>query len=69
VGARCRACHAPGGQEASIPFTTYEQIFARRSAILNQVYACKMPPEGAPAPSADERAQLLAWLVCGAPDN
>ena len=48
IGARCRACHSAGGQESSIPFTTHDQVFAQRSAMLNQVYACKMPPAGSP---------------------
>ena len=69
LGAHCRACHAPGGQQSAIPLTTHEQVFASRGAVLNQVYACKMPPAGSPGPTSAERADLLAWLVCGAPDN
>jgi len=69
IGNRCGSCHAPGGQEASLPFTTYPQVFGSRSTILNQVYHCVMPPAGNPAPDAQQRALLLGWLVCGAPDN
>jgi uncharacterized membrane protein len=66
---RCLACHSPGGQYASMPFTTYQEVFAARSAILNQVYACRMPPAGATPPTSTERTQLLDWLTCGAPNN
>lgn len=69
ISARCLICHSPGGQEASIPFTTYQNVFAERSPMLNQVYACYMPPTGAQPLSAQERNQLLTWLVCGAPNN
>ena len=69
IGARCRTCHSAGGQESSLPFMTYQEIFSRRSSVLNQVYGCRMPPAGSAAPTSAERAVLLAWLVCGAPDN
>jgi uncharacterized membrane protein len=69
VHERCAVCHAPGGQEANRPFQTHAQIFSQRVAILAQVASCRMPPPGAAAPTAEERQALLAWLVCGAPNN
>jgi hypothetical protein len=69
ISARCLGCHAPGKQEASKDFTTYPNVFSQRQPILTQVFSCRMPPEGEPRPTAQERAQFLAWLVCGAPDN
>jgi mono/diheme cytochrome c family protein len=69
IASRCVSCHGPGGQNAALPFTTYQQVFNSRIAILNQVYHCVMPPAGNPAPDAQQRALLLGWLVCGAPDN
>ena len=66
---RCLACHSPGGQEASRPFTNYQEVFSNRGAILDQVYSCRMPPEGNTPPTADERAQLIGWLACNAPNN
>jgi len=69
ISAHCLTCHSPGGQEASFPFVTYQQVFAERSPMLNQVYACHMPPAGEPQLSAQERQELLSWLVCGAPNN
>lgn len=70
IQGRCLGCHGPGGvAQARHDFTTYATIHAQRSAILNQVYSCLMPPAPAPPPTADERRLLLAWLVCMAPDN
>jgi uncharacterized membrane protein len=69
ISARCLICHSPGGQEQSIPFTTYQNVFAERSPMLDQVYACNMPPAGAQQLSSQERNLLLTWLVCGAPNN
>jgi hypothetical protein len=67
---KCGACHTGTGVEAaSYNFATYSSIAALRSPILNQVYACRMPPADAPKLTAEERALLLGWLVCKAPDN
>jgi hypothetical protein len=69
MSVRCLGCHAPGKEQASKDFTTYERVFAQRQPILTQLFSCRMPPEGQPRPTAQERAQFLGWLVCGAPDN
>lgn len=65
----CTPCHAPGGKEASRLLTGYANAFANRGAMLNQVHACRMPPQDAPPLSAEGRKLLQEWLVCGAPDN
>jgi hypothetical protein len=65
----CTPCHAPGGEQASRSLVTYGGAFANRSAVLNQVHACRMPPLGSPPLSADGRKVLQEWLVCGAPNN
>jgi len=65
----CADCHRPGGQAADRPLDTYAATFTRRSAVLNQTYACAMPPPEFPQPTEAERVQLLGWLVCGAPNN
>jgi hypothetical protein len=68
--AKCQACHAPGGQESTKPFTTLAQIRAEPlSTMLGQVYNCVMPKAGAPPLTPDERQALLGWLVCMEPDN
>jgi hypothetical protein len=66
---RCVTCHSPTGPESQSAFSTYAAIYANRGAILDQIYACNMPPKGAAAPTTSERITLLTWLVCGAPDN
>jgi hypothetical protein len=69
VEARCAICHAAGGAAADKPLTDHAEVFARKGAVLNQVHACKMPPEGATPLTAAERLALEGWLVCGAADN
>lgn len=66
---RCVVCHSPDGSDTQRTFVNYLAIYANRGAILDQVYACNMPPSGAASPTASERAKLLTWLVCGAPNN
>lgn len=67
---RCGGCHLDGGvAQPTRDFTTYDDIFRQRSPILNQVYSCNMPPPDAGQPTAEERAALLGWLVCKAPNN
>ena len=65
----CTPCHAPGGEQASRSLVTYAGAFANRSAMLNQVHACRMPPANAPPISDTGRKLLQAWVVCGAPNN
>jgi hypothetical protein len=68
IARACLACH--GGQgPASIVLSTWDDVSAHRREVLSQVYACRMPPDDAPPLSADDRATLLAWLVCGAPEE
>ena len=70
IESRCWQCHADGGvAQQGNDFSTYDQIFRQRSGILNQVYSCQMPPSDAGPLTAEERAILLGWLVCRAPDN
>lgn len=69
ISAHCLKCHAPGGQEASKDFTTWSGVSFYRQPILTQFYSCRMPPEGEPRPTDQERALLLGWLVCGSPNN
>ena len=66
---RCVVCHSPDGSDAQRDYVHYTAIYANRGAILDQVYACNMPPSGATAPTPSERTKLLTWLVCGAPNN
>jgi hypothetical protein len=64
----CNVCHVPGGPSVHY-LETYAEVSALAGPVLDQVYACKMPPAGYPPLSSAERADLLGWLVCGAPDD
>jgi hypothetical protein len=66
---RCTACHFAGSTIAKLDFTSYPSVYQNRGPILDQLYACNMPPSTAPAPTPAERATLLTWLVCGATNN
>ena len=70
ISRRCSPCHESGGAAGpSWNFSSYAGAYARRAEILNQVYACTMPPHGNTPLTSLERATLLAWLVCRAPNN
>ena len=67
---RCLGCHGPGGIEyPQRDLSTYPQLFSRRGTALGQVYGCVMPPLDAGQLTSDERAALLEWFVCNAPNN
>ena len=58
-------CH---GGDPTIPnFTTYDNIFANRSAIQSRVVAKIMPPAGRPALSQDNINKISCWVQNGAP--
>jgi mono/diheme cytochrome c family protein len=72
VSSTCANCHAPGGEEANMPFTDYEEVSSLRQTVLDQIYNCLMPPPandlGVTLTDA-QRAALIAWLACEAPNN
>jgi uncharacterized membrane protein len=65
----CTKCHAPGGEQSSIPFDTLSGVQAYKAEMQHELGECEMPPAGDSQPSAAEREKILAWLVCGAADN
>ena len=69
IEARCAICHATGGVAANLPLTDHAEVFSHKGAVLNQIHACKMPPEGATPLSTIERLAIEGWLVCGAADD
>jgi uncharacterized membrane protein len=69
IQARCVVCHSATGEMSDEPLDTYQRVFDARGAVLDQVHACRMPLAGATPLTAAERAELLGWLVCGAPDD
>jgi mono/diheme cytochrome c family protein len=67
----CVRCHGPGGVEFNKPLTTWAEANSRYGSVLQQVfYACAMPPAGEPQlTDPTQRAALLGWLMCMAPNN
>ncbi len=65
----CVTCHYPGSGSAESPLATYEQVHLVYGSTLGQVSSCLMPPRGSPPLTEGDRAVLLAWLACGAPEN
>jgi hypothetical protein len=64
-------CHAPG--VGPWPLTNYSDVADWASIIQNDVQSCAMPPADAGAGNGSltdaERAMLINWIICGAPDN
>ena len=65
----CNSCHGTGGTAADRPLTDYAAIYRQRGSVLDQIYNCHMPPELERPLTAEQRAKVLAWLVCKAPNN
>jgi hypothetical protein len=69
---RCNStCHAPG--VGPWPLNNYNDVHDWVDIIGSYVEQCGMPPPEAGAGNGDltdqERATILDWLVCGAPNN
>jgi uncharacterized membrane protein len=69
VASHCTLCHSVDGSQSGHSFATYDLVYASRSAVLDQIYACNMPPAGAAQLALAERVTVLTWLVCGSPNN
>ncbi len=68
IESRCMPCHGPGGASGHL-LQTYQEVYDLRGVVLDQVYSCRMPQAGATPLTSTERAALLGWLVCGAPND
>ena len=60
-------CHGSGSTNAGGPFTSYALIAAKKNIIKGQVEAGIMP-QGSSL-SVSDKAALIAWINCGAPNN
>ncbi|HEX4353498.1 MAG TPA: hypothetical protein VHZ95_11295 [Polyangiales bacterium] len=69
ISSYCVPCHRAGGLAADRQFGTYAVVFKDRIDMLSRLAKCEMPPSCAAQPTATERAALLSWLVCNAPNN
>lgn len=69
---RCNStCHAPG--VGPWPLTNYQDVLDWADIIGGYIEQCGMPPPDAGAGDGNmtdqERALVLNWLACGAPNN
>jgi len=70
LAAKCLTCHGAGGfAQSSRDLSSYDRIYTSRGVMLNQVYECLMPLADGGQLTPEERASLLGWLVCDAPNN
>jgi hypothetical protein len=70
IQTECAPCHYAGSTIAKFDFSTYAGVSTNAGAFLGQLYSCHMPPpDSGLSVSLNEREELLAWLVCGAPNN
>ena len=60
-------CHGTGSTNTGGPFTNYSLIAAKKDIIKGQVEAGIMP-QGSSL-TATDKAALIAWINCGAPNN
>lgn len=69
INSRCISCHAPGGQQESSPYTSYEQIKNYDAAMVERINGIGsiMPPTG--AISTCEKLKIAAWVNAGSPNN
>ena len=65
----CTTCHYPASPLAPFSLASYEDVYAKKSAIIYSLEAGAMPKEGSPALSATEFDLLLGWLLNGAPSG
>jgi hypothetical protein len=61
----CATCHS-GVADGPWPLSDYTTISEWIEVIRNDLASCSMPPaDGGIAISADDRAAILDWIVCG----
>ena len=65
----CVSCHVAGGVQPDPLLDTHAGVAAEAGEVKEQIASCAMPQAGSAQPTDAERETLLAWLVCGAPDN
>lgn len=71
IQANCVSCHAPGGEQETSPFDTYDgvKVFSDDRKIVKRINGEGgiMPPSGAIS-TCDQR-KIEAWVNAGALDN
>lgn len=64
----CVSCHTDGGP-APFPLESFDQVYAKRSAMQYVLEAQTMPPLGFADLTTSEEKLLLDWLAAGAPEG
>lgn len=68
LDAKCNGCHTGG--EGPWPLTNHDDVVHWRYQVLREVVQCTMPPPlSKPELTEAERAMIVDWLMCGAPEN
>ena len=68
LDAKCNTCHKVNSKHW--PFDNYEDVSHWSSQIESDLATCAMPPEDAGETlSAKERETIIAWTLCGSPNN
>ncbi len=69
VAQRCGSCHGLGGVEyPAVDLSTHAAFVRQQHSVLSVLATCRMPQAGSPQLQAAQRATLLNYLVCGAPE-
>ncbi len=69
LNAECNTCHI-GGPTGPWPLSDYQSLLDWKLQVLGDMLHCTMPPEDAGHKISDaDRAKLIGWLACGAPNN
>lgn len=69
INQNCISCHAPGGQQESSPFDSYDNFTSYVISAVDRINGrgSLMPPEG--KMSKCNIAMIEAWVNAGAPNN
>ena len=66
--AKCNTCHQVDSPHW--PFDNYKDVFHWSEQIESDLATCSMPPQDAGETlSAKERETIIAWTICGSPNN
>lgn len=62
----CSRCHSPDGGDPGKLLRSYDEVSltSQRRDLLFQISSCRMPKEGEPRPTEDQRGLMLSWLAC-----
>lgn len=65
----CVTCHYPDSPLAPFSLASFQDVYAKQSAMIFALETDTMPTEGSPDLTSDEFNLLLGWLLNGAPSG